>query len=93
MSMSLLESRPSLKHRPALRGADFNQKIDAAETLCVVGERQLGIRTLNQIIKTPGLNFDIRLKAAQSLKDVNETAAAAKAYKLMRPRSSGEEES
>src|SRR5262249_44614061 len=66
-----------------IRSADFNQKIDAAETLCVIGERELGIRTLNQIIKNSEFGFDIRLEAAQTLERANEIEAAAKAYRIL----------
>jgi tetratricopeptide (TPR) repeat protein len=66
-----------------VKASDLSQKIDAAKALCVIGERKLGVRTLNQIVKNSGSGFDIRLEAARALEQVDEAGAAAKAYRTL----------
>lgn len=62
-----------------LRSADFSARVDAAEALCSIGERKLGIQTLNRIVKSPNVEFSTRLTAIDSLRRVDEIAAADKA--------------
>jgi tetratricopeptide (TPR) repeat protein len=66
-----------------LKDADFDRRIDAAETLCLIGERPLGVRSLKRLIKNRNLGADVRLQAANSLERVDETNAAEKAYLLL----------
>ncbi|MBV8754353.1 MAG: NACHT domain-containing protein [Hyphomicrobiales bacterium] len=59
---------------------DVDLCIDAAEVLCVIGERSLGVRSLNRIVRDDNLDPDLRMQAAHALERVDEISAAEKAY-------------
>ncbi|MER9642564.1 NACHT domain-containing protein [Mesorhizobium sp. M0239] len=65
------------------KSGDLDLQIDAARTLCLIGERDLGLRSINRLIRDGGLGFEIRLRATDSLERVNELDAAKKAYTLL----------
>lgn len=66
-----------------LKSSSLDHRIDAAETLCLIGERQLGIRSLNQVVRDCTFGVETRLLAIRSLERVDEINAAVKAVLLL----------
>ena len=66
-----------------MKRGEIEEGVAAAKTLCVLGERQKGVRWLNRLVKSSTLDERHRMRAAEALQDANELSAAKKAFLIL----------
>jgi hypothetical protein len=69
--------------RSLLQSDDTDVQLEAAATLCVLGERREGVRTLSRFVRATNAPVDLRFRAAWELERVAEHKKADEAHSFL----------